>query len=314
MRTVVELCAGAGGQSLGLEAAGFKHLDLVEMDEKACKTLQMNRPEWNVSNTSIKNITLDSYKGVDLLAAGVPCPPFSVAGKMAGNKDERDLFPTVLELISQCQPRAIMFENVPGLLSPKFASYYSWIKETLESLGFVVVSKICNASQFGISQFRPRVFIIGLRQEFVNKFNWPKSQDNFPLTVGEILYNLMSVNNWRGAKDWKVKANKIAPTIVGGSMKHGGADLGPTGSKRAWSKLRVDGHSIANNAPEINFDVNKRPRLTLEMVAKLQGFPSDWIFPNKKTATYRQIGNALPPAMAQAIGSRIHYALSGIDS
>src|SRR5262249_27278615 len=114
----VELCAGAGGQALGLEAAGFEHLALVEVDPHACDTLRRNRPRWNVIEDYLENFDIATYGKPDLLAAGVPCPPFSMAGKQLGSDDERDLFPRALELVERAEPRAVLFENVRGLLAP----------------------------------------------------------------------------------------------------------------------------------------------------------------------------------------------------
>src|SRR5688500_5058335 len=106
--TSIELCAGAGGQALGIERAGFEHLALVEIDEHCCKTLEANRPQWRgrVHCTDLKQFDATRYRGVDLLAAGLPCPPFSIAGKQLGDKDDRNLFPEALRIIDECRPRA----------------------------------------------------------------------------------------------------------------------------------------------------------------------------------------------------------------
>ncbi|HRK75344.1 MAG TPA: DNA cytosine methyltransferase, partial [Rhodothermales bacterium] len=122
-------------------------------------------------------------------------------------------------------------------------------------------------------------------------------------TVGETLYDLMSLNNWKGAYAWKMKASGIAPTIVGGSKKHGGPDLGPTRSKKAWELLGVNGGGIADDAPEQGY--KGMPRLTVRMVARLQGFPDSWNFSGKKTASYRQVGNAFPPPVAESVAGSI---------
>ena len=89
----LEICAGAGGQSLGLEQAGFAHDLAVEIEPEACQTLRTNRPSWNVYEGDVREIDGTQYRGIDLLAGGVPCPPFSIAGKQLGKDDERDLFP-----------------------------------------------------------------------------------------------------------------------------------------------------------------------------------------------------------------------------
>ena len=109
--TSIEICAGADGHAIGLEKAGFEHLALVELEPIACDTLRLNRPEWNVINKDVKEFSAEEYKKVDLLAGGVPCPPFSIAGKQLGHLDERDLFPEALRLVKECNPKAVMLEN-----------------------------------------------------------------------------------------------------------------------------------------------------------------------------------------------------------
>ena len=113
--------------------------------------------------------------------------------------------------------------------------------------------------------------------------------------------------NWKGADDWVKKANGFAPTIVGGSKKHGGPDLGPVRAKKAWALLGIDGNGIANDVPDENF--KGMPRLTKEMIALIQGFPPEWSFGNKKTAACRMIGNAFPPPVAEKIGLEIRKCL-----
>jgi DNA (cytosine-5)-methyltransferase 1 len=243
---------------------------------------------------------------IDLLAGGVPCPPFSVAGKQLGAKDERDLFPEALRLVKELQPKAVMLENVKGLLDSIFDEYRTKIIKDLENLGYVTDWKLLNASDYGVSQLRPRVVFVALKKELGNFYFWPNASEIIPLTVGELLYDLISKNGWKGARQWKKIACDIAPTIVGGSKKHGGPDLGPTRARKAWASLGVDGMGIANDAPERDFE--GMPRLTVEMVARIQGFPSDWVFTGSKTNSYRQVGNAFPPPVAQAVGLQIKKA------
>jgi len=302
----LELCAGAGGQALGLEKAGFKHIELIEIDKNACNTLRFNRPKWNVFEGDIRDYSFKSDVKIDLLAGGVPCPPFSVAGKQLGKLDERDLFPEALRLVKEIQPRAVMLENVRGLLDSIFDDYRTKIIRKLENLGYIADWKLLNASDYGVSQLRPRVVFIALKKELEPFYFWPNVLEAAPPTVGELLYDMIIKNGWKGAKLWKKTACDIAPTIVGGSKKHGGPDLGPTRAKNAWASLGVDGKGIANDVPEKDFE--GMPRLTIEMVARIQGFPSDWIFTGSKTSKYRQVGNAFPPPVAQAIGLQIKKA------
>jgi DNA (cytosine-5)-methyltransferase 1 len=307
----IELCAGAGGQALGLEHAGFAHECVAEIDKDACETLRLNRPEWEVWEGDIKDFDPKPFKGVDVVAGGLPCPPFSVAGKQLGELDERNLFPTALDIVDEVRPGAVMIENVRGFLGSIFEDYRDGLKARLHSLGYKCDWRLLNASDYGVPQLRPRVIIIAVKHAFADRFEWPEPNTQNPQTVGETLIDLMAANNWVGAERWAEQADDIAPTIVGGSKKHGGPDLGPTRARRAWETLGVNGKSIAPEAPEKDFV--GMPRLTVPMVARIQGFPDDWQFFGKKTSAYRQVGNAFPPPVAKAVGLKLGDALMAGD-
>jgi DNA (cytosine-5)-methyltransferase 1 len=308
----IELCAGGGGQALGIERVGFGHEALVEIDDWSRKTLKLNRPHWNVIEGDQSDLTkFDAapYKGVDLVAGGVPCPPFSVAGKQLGPVDERDLFPEAIRIVDQVRPKAVMLENVRGFLDAVFTDYRHKLREQLRKLGYSRVEwALLNASDYGVPQLRPRVVIVAFQNPYADNFAWPNRNLARPKTVGQTLYDLMSANNWRGADAWRDQADEIAPTIVGGSKKHGGPDLGPTRARKAWATLGVNGGSLAEHAPEPDF--LGMPRLTVRMVARLQGFPDSWAFAGKKTAAYRQVGNAFPPPVAQAVADSVRMAIT----
>ena len=150
----VEMCAGAGGQALGLEKAGFEHSALVELDPAACATLRLNRPTWNVVEQDLRTFDGRPFAGVDLVAGGVPCPPFSKAGLQRGADDERDLFPEAIRLVDEIRPKAVMLENVRGLLDAVFEDYRTKIERQLKALGYKTSWKLLNASDFGVSQLR----------------------------------------------------------------------------------------------------------------------------------------------------------------
>jgi DNA (cytosine-5)-methyltransferase 1 len=304
----IEICAGAGGQALGLEQAGFEHASLIEIEAPACQTLRFNRPHWNVVEGDLHHYSADKWKGIELLAGGVPCPPFSKAGKQLGDEDARDLFPEAIRLVSECKPQAVMLENVRGLLDSVFDEYRAKIISDLKKLGYVAEWRLLNASDFGVPQLRPRVVFVALKKNITEYFSWPIAHTKAAPTVGETLFDLMASNGWRGAKKWRDMACDIGPTLVGGSKKHGGPDLGPTRAKKAWASIGVDGMGIADAVPEKDFV--GMPRLTVRMAARIQGFPDHWQFSGKKTPAYRQIGNAFPPPVACAVGTQIRLALN----
>lgn len=339
---VVEICAGAGGQTLGLERAGFRHRLAVELDSNAADTLRHNLhtvlgyTEEEAGNTVQVGDVADpnvwnpaEHPEVDLLAGGVPCPPFSIAGKQLGANDERDLFAWAVELCGKIRPKALLLENVRGLSANRFAAYRQHVLDSLREHGYIAEWKLLHANEFGVSQLRPRFVLVALQPQFAEYFSWPEPHLEEPPTVGELLQDLMASGGWEPeqVEDWVRKANGIAPTIVGGSKKHGGADLGPTRAKRAWADLGVDAMGVADNPPEKGWRPQASapgPKLTTAMVARIQGWDDieaqggsnsvarkefGWEFKGRKTSVYRQIGNAFPPPVAKALGESIKNAL-----
>ncbi|MFC9495125.1 DNA cytosine methyltransferase [Streptomyces sp. NPDC056982] len=358
--TSIEICAGAGGQAVGLHAAKFRHLALVEIDQHAAATLALNVREnpawkWEREHCLIINRDVNTFKPLeevpspsrkgkkgnsgkygeegdflkpgelDLLAGGVPCPPFSAAGKQLGRDDERDLFPKMLDLVEQLRPRAVMIENVRGLVEPepKFRYYRNHIKNRLRKSGYVICGwNVLEAQDFGVPQLRPRAILVAIRKDQYRGFDWPVPRKKIT-TVAQALEESMARR--LGGKDsplfkqWWDKASlgTVAPTLVGGSKKHGGADLGPTRAKKAWNALGVNGMGVANDEGKIidrdrdlgSLAQERGPMLTVEQAAIIQGFPKDWRFEGKKTAQYRQVGNAFPPLVAEAVGRAIAEAL-----
>lgn len=309
-RSVLEICAGAGGQALGLEEAGFECAGAAEIDKDACATLRLNRPGWKVIEDDIRNLDGHAFEGIDLVAGGVPCQPFSVGGQQLGHADERDLFPEALRIIGEARPKAVMLENVSGLGQRKFSGYRWQVVDRLNELGYTHSWwQGVNAKDYGVPQLRPRLVLIALRDSWALRFTWPWITYE-GTTAGLALWDLMAERGWPGAEEWaRFRCTKIAPTIVGGSKKHGGPDLGPTRARAQWRELGVNGGSIAEEAPGPDMPVSLMPRLTIRMVARLQGFPDSWEFTGGKTAAYRQVGNAFPPPVAAGFGRAIYHAL-----
>ncbi|MFJ6349126.1 DNA cytosine methyltransferase [Streptomyces sp. NPDC092046] len=372
--TSIEICAGAGGQAIGLHAAGFKHLALVEIDKHAAETLRRNidsqeKWAWEKQHCFVLHRDVNDFrpktdvkkggeplkvKDLDLLAGGVPCPPFSHAGKQLGKDDERDLFPRMLDLVDELKPRAVMIENVRGIMDPKFSDYRDFIEARLQGgtyraedgtlveergLGYTVCKwGILEASDFGVPQLRPRAILVAIRDDVLKdvKYEWPTPTHEEPVSVADALSETMQVRyaayedgpraqeartaygRWfqkatERDLELKGKGGGIAPTLVGGSKKHGGADLGPSRAKAAWKQLGVSGLGVANDLETCRKKESEDrdlfgpdgPMLTVEQAAIIQGFPRDWIFDGGKTAQYRQVGNAFPPPVAAAVGRSI---------
>lgn len=336
--TAVEVCAGAGGMALGIHRAGFQHRLLVENDRDAADTLCFNAGRLRLLPRRIACCDLretqavldvlrhgDSrpWTAVDLFAGGVPCQPFSVAGRKHGAADERDMFPPAIRLAGKLKARAVMFENVPGLLSPRFERYRKMLDGLLAEAGYPVCGYYqFRAWQVGVPQDRSRVFLVAFRsrrafgkfqasmeQEMKNRPK-PESLADSSASWATSLWHagLFQTNGWNPHL-FIENTRGPCPLIQGGSKKHGGADLGSRGTKWRWRLQNVDGSSIADDAPRLNTPLEGPIRLTLPMLAVLQGFPTDWKFQGKKTSVFRQIGNALPPAMAEFVGRQVRLAL-----
>ncbi len=261
----------------------------------------------------------------------MPCPPFSAAGKQLGPDDERDLFPTMLDLVSYLKPKAVMIENVRGLLEPprKFQRYRDdVIKTRLLAEGYVICDwRVVKACDYGVPQLRPRSILIAMQPQFAAHFTWPTPERGEQVTVAKALAPTMrkrfgdsSAGKKAYARWHKAASTGIAPTLVGGSKKHGGADLGPTRARAAWRKLGIDARSVADdpeatkNSARDLYSTDKDgqpigPRLTVAQAAIIQGFPAHWRFAGRKTTAYRQVGNAFPPPVARAVGKHIIAAL-----
>ena len=276
MRTL-ELCTGAGGQALGLEMAGFDHIGLIENDPTPCQTIHYNRPKWPIIEEDLRDVSSSRFKNVDLICGGVPCQPFSIAGQQRGSADERDLFPEAVRFVRELHPKYFFFENVKGFSTNKFKTYRNKIIGEFEKMGYFTEWKLVLASDYGVPQLRPRFILVGIKGRPI-PFPWPEPYLQ-RATVADSISDLMGKYRWKGLNKWKEQAQGIAPTIVGGSKKHGGADLGPSPARRDWLKLGVRGTSLADDAPCKDFD--EIPRLTNRMIARIQGFPDNWHFCGK---------------------------------
>ena len=214
----------------------------------------------------------------------------------------------MLRIVKDTKPRAVLIENVRGILTKPFAPFRASIDAALDKEGFDAYWTAFNASEFGVPQERFRVFLVALRRGHTKPLKWPIATSSIAPTVGAAIGDLMGQRGWRGVAAWTQQANSTAPTIVGGSHKHGGPDLGPTRARKEWARLGVDGLGLADEPPAPDFD--GMPRLTVQMVARLQSFPDEWQFVGRKTHAYRQVGNALPVRLAYSVASAVKECLA----
>jgi DNA (cytosine-5)-methyltransferase 1 len=319
--TCLEMCAGGGGQALGLEQAGFTHTGLVETDPDCCDTLIRNRPHWPVLQGDISRLPDGWLQPADLVAGGLPCTPHTRGGRQLGVADERHLWDAALRIITAVRPRAVMLETSNAILTSRFDNERDRTTGGLLDLGYRLRWDEVDCSRHSVPQRRRRAVLIGIAVRGTGPLPWPEpSYPGIPLTVGAVLYPMAAAYGWEGARYWAGRARDAAPTVVGGSRKHGGPDLGASQGKEAWRRLGIDPMGIADGPPGPDGTYPRgRGRtgnanetglmLTTEMAARLQGFPPDWQFCGTKTARYRQVGNAFPPPAARALGQAIAKAL-----
>lgn len=318
----VDVCAGAGGLSLGLEHAGFEPVLLLDKKPVACDTLRMNRPTWRILEGDLLDFSPSQHReiyDVDLLSAGLPRVKSNATVARAGTEAELRLLEATVYLAHAVQPRALVIENVPGLVDASdFEPVRDLIRKELDHLGYQFRWFVLNAADFGVPQDRRQGLLVALKKQYFDAFRPPEPTVRGHLSVGRALRRSMAMGGWRDADRWAAQALSVAPTLVGGSDRRGGADLGPTGTKKAWARIGVDGGTVADNVPGPDFawapetGRHGMVRITTDQAACLQGFPSSWRFAGKKTARYRQIGHASPPPVGTAIGLAIRAALSDL--
>lgn len=335
--TSIELFAGGGGLALGMEQAGFHHIMLNEFNHWACETLRLNRPNWNVVEEDLHNVSFVEYDGkVDFLSGGFPCQAFSYAGKQGGFEDARGtLFFEMARAISECHPKVFMGENVKGLTSHDNGRTIDVIKKTIAELGYTLVEpEVLKAIMYKVPQKRERIILIAIRNDIVNKvtFKYPDPykrvvtlRDAFfkgdlyecdvPESEGQMYpkrkFEIMNMVPEGG--DWRNLPEDIQREYLKGSFHLGG---GKTGMAR---RLAMDEPSLtltcapAMKQTERCHPVETRP-LTVREYARIQTFPDDWQFAGKRDEQYKQIGNAVPVNLAAAVGRSLIRLFNDIEN
>jgi len=322
----IEICAGAGGMAAGLERAGFEHVALVEFDVHAAATLRLNKPHWNVIQEDVRKIDFTAYRklDIDLVAGGPPCQPYSSDGHGLGKNDPRDLLPETVRIVSEARPRAFFFENVDGLLHTAHADHVADILRGFRKAGYNVEIHRIKIEDYGIAQERSRVLIIGLRKDIVGSFRMPPTFAERRLNIGDALVDLMAANGWTGAYDWaRDRREQPVRDRQGNVVAHGviaSTIVTRRGLPRAkeaarWGSKCVDIAGLPDHAPtaEQASTPGFMPALTARMRARLQNFEDDWQFVGGKQAVADQIGNAVPPRVAQALGLALFSSIKDVS-
>ena len=324
--TAIDLFAGAGGLSTGLAQAGWDVVASVEIDNSAAATYKHNHKDTNLFHDDIQAIDFRKFAGVDLVAGGPPCQPFSVAGKQLAKEDERDMVPEFTRAVREAQPAAFLMENVPGLMSPRHRDYLRGVLATFKELGYSVKVDTLYAPVYGVPQKRQRVFFVGFRDDVLYRF--PKEThgegakpfktvrqalDGVPEDIPNtalVTYAkkpVMRPSPWAGmvvnGGGRPINLDGLSHTIpasAGGNRTH---ILDPDGVLLDYHTHLIDGGQPREGV------VEGVRRLTVRESARIQTFPDDYDFLGRRTARYRQVGNAVPPVLAAVMGRSIHNAL-----
>ncbi|WP_432031936.1 DNA cytosine methyltransferase [Streptomyces antibioticus] len=315
----VDVCAGAGGLASGLESAGFSPVLLLDNKPQACETLRANRPDWKVVCEDLMDFLPDEHPetlDVDLLSAGLPRVKSTAAVARLDSEPELRLLTATVYLLHAVQPRALLLENLPALVdSPVYAEVREFVEAELTHLGYGFRWFVLNAADFGVPQDRLQGVLVALRYPWFHAFVPPAPTVGEHVSVGSALRRSMGARGWAEADAWADQARAVAPTLVGGSDNRGGPDLGPTGTKRAWARMGVNGGAFADEVPGPDYtwprsdDAAQMLKITVDQAAVLQSFPPEWRITGQKTARYRQIGHATPPPVGRALGEAIADAL-----
>ncbi|ASK98988.1 DNA cytosine methyltransferase [Xanthomonas campestris pv. merremiae] len=365
----VELFTGCGGLALGLSRAGFHHELMVEWNGDAVETVLHNRrrrikhvSEWPLEKADVREITWRRFGGLDLVAGGPPCQPFSIGGKHKGQGDNRDMWPEVIRAVREIRPRGFLFENVRGLARPAFANYLRWIiahlhhpeitrldgedharhtrrleASRLASAYRVIVVQV-NAADYGAAQKRHRVIVAGIRSdlacglatptpthsrerllwdqwvsgEYWKRHGLRQPADAFiPPTDAAAVRALRALRVAPKGKPWVTTRDALMglgePNGKSNHVFQDGARVYPghTGSPldQPAKALKAGDHGVPGGENMMVRDDGSVRYFTTREAARLQGLPDTYQFPRSWTESMRQLGNAVPSQLAEAMGT-----------
>lgn len=379
----IELFTGAGGLALGLESTGWHHEALIERNEHACATIRLNESrghqlarQWRLLAQDVRDIKYATLsEGIDMVAGGPPCQPFSLGGKHKAYEDGRDMFPEAVRAVRELRPRCFLFENVKGLLRQSFSNYFNYVILQLshplvarrksedwvthlarlervhtggreEELGYRVVYRLLDAAQFGVPQHRHRVFIVGFRSDIGHEWSFPSATHS----IDRLLWDQwMTGTYWeahkvtkreRGAPSSRVQARverlfvdfgpdgppglrclTVRDALIGLPDPRAGRVTAPNhefrGGARAYhghtgsvldepsKALKAGDHGVPGGENMLVLPDGSCRYYSVRESARIQTFPDDYLFSGSWTEAMRQIGNAVPVRLAEAVGESV---------
>jgi DNA (cytosine-5)-methyltransferase 1 len=324
----LDLFCGAGGLSLGLEKVGFEVAAAVDSNHDACDTYASAFPGADLHCASTADLDFTRFRGIDLVAGGPPCQPFSAGGKRMADLDSRDMLPEFLRAVRQARPNAFLMENVYGLGQAATRGYLKQLLAELEGLRYFVSAAVLNAADYGVPQKRRRLFIVGIR---AGRFAWP-APSHGPLcrqqhvSAGTVLSKRAPIGAANLSKVFYAKNPDLRPSPYDGHLFNGGGRpidlsqpsptiLASAGGNKTHFIDTLDEvppyhrHLMRGGRPHQGTLPGGR-RLTVEESALLQTFPKHIRFAGSTSSRYTQVGNAVPPRLAAVIGRAVARALS----
>jgi len=329
----VELFAGAGGMALGLEAAGFESECLYELDRDACNTLRRNRPYWNVYEGDVSDVDFTRHRGIDVVAGGFPCQAFSDAGKRMGFHDTRGtLFYEFARAIKEARPRVFVGENVRGLITHDKGRTLGTIKQVLTELGYALIEpEVLKGIFHRVPQKRERLFLIGVRNDLTGTFKWPSPchriftlrdalhagelyPTNCPKSFGvsyppkrAAILKLIPPGGW-----WVDLPEELQRSYLGRSIDTAGG-MTSTARRLSWDEPSLTLVCSPSQKQTERCHPDETRPLTLREYARIQTFPDDWGFSGTVRSRYKQIGNAVPCNLAEAVGHSVIALLNSME-
>lgn len=307
---------------------------------------------WDVLKSDVRNVSWQDFAGADLVAGGPPCQPFSIGGKAKGASDRRDMWPEVFRAVAEIRPSVFIFENVRGLARPRFAPYLAQIEETLGTpapgLSYGVRVQLVNAADYGAAQKRSRVLVCGIRDLSSNNVGFPnathsrekllwdqwvtgeywdfhrlkRTDDEIPHTDLTIVKRLRSMMIEPHGERWVTVRDRLLglgePDGQNNHVHQPGARAYPghTGSPldQPAKALKAGDHGVPGGENMMVLDDGSVRYFTLRECARLQGLPDEYHFPRSWTESMRQLGNAVPVELSEAIGRHYHGVLQSMDA
>jgi len=332
----IELFAGGGGMALGWEAAGLSPVLLNDFDRYCCATLRKNRPDWHIVEGDVSEVSFEGLdRKIDLVTGGFPCQAFSYAGKKLGFMDTRGtLFYEFARAVNETRPKICVAENVRGLLNHEGGATIDTMMRVLDEIGYQVLSpRILKALNYRVPQKRERLFLVGIRKDLdAGLFQFPRPfHKTYTLKDALLASELFGcdVPASDGQKYPKRKREILAMVPQGGYWRDLPVDIqkeymkksfylggGKTGMARrmSWDEPSLTlTCAPAQKQTERCHPEETRP-FTVREYARIQTFPDDWQFEGSITQQYKQIGNAVPVNLAQAMGHEIVKFLNGCET